>query len=138
MNNYEEQPLTILKKTVSDVCDVEITQMLDKNVTRRHYHYNHARWLLWLAIKSLTHYSNNVIARMTKDKDGNSFSVDSVGKGIAKMSQMTSKDYVWRQKWQAIKEVIDDLKKESGAREETKQKITIIVPFGIEVEVKNQ
>ncbi len=136
MNNYEEQPLAILKNAVAEVCDVEIDLMLDKSGKK--YHYNHARWLLWLAIKTLTHYSNNVIARMTKDKDGNCFTVDSVGKGIAKMSQMTSNDYVWQKKWKAIKEVIAELKKDSETREETKQKITIIVPFGIEVEVKNQ
>lgn len=50
---------------------------------------------------------------------------------------MTDTDYIWSQRWKKVRDVIKSIKKDFD-QSRPKQKITIIVPKGIEVEIKEK
>lgn len=128
-------PIKILIDNVASICSVDKQRMLD--VGQRRPQFAFPRWLLWLAIKRLTNYNNQIIAEITKDSAGNKHSIPNITSGISKMSRMTDTDYIWSQRWKKVKEVIKSIKKDFD-QSRPKQKITIIVPKGIEVEIKEK
>lgn len=133
MENIE--PIKELTESVARICDVDKDKMLD--VGQRKPQYAFPRWMLWLAIKRLTNYSNDIIAELTKDRNGKRHSYSNITSGISKMSRMTDNDFIWGQKWVLVKNVIKNIKKDFVESKQT-PKITIIVPKGIEVEIKEK
>lgn len=133
MENTEQ--IKELTESVARICCVDKDEMLE--VGQRKPQYAFPRWMLWMAIKRLTNCTNNTIAELTKDRNGKRHSYSNITSGISKMTKMTDNDYIWSQKWVLVKNVIKNMKKDFV---ESKQipKITVIVPKGIEVEIKEK
>lgn len=133
MENTEQ--IKELTESVARICCVDKDKMLD--VGQRKSEYAFPRWMLWMAIKRLTNCTNNTIAELTKDRNGKRHSYSNITSGISKMSRMTDNDYIWAKKWESVKNVIKNIKKDFVESKQT-TKITVIVPKGVEVEIKEK
>lgn len=128
------QSLLAASAHVCGVSEKEITNWED-----RRQRCASARWLWWLAIKRLTRYSNDNISHITVNKEGIRATPDTISKGVSKMVRMTENEVVWKRRWQYVKEIIHSLEKESDINcPKPTPKIILVIPKGIEVEIKEK
>lgn len=131
-----DEQIKILINEVSRLCDVPPNAILSKK-NKRHF-CTFPRWLLWFSIKNLTHFDNNTIGRLSSTLTGETFGSHNVQYGIKKMAYMVDNDCIWAKRWGAIKSTIKEMKKDSMQQELKTQKILLVIPKGIEVEIKEK
>lgn len=135
LRRYDYSPLTMLGWYVSSICDIDFSDMLSSSDKT---HIAQSRWLFWYAYRYMTNETYEQIAQRCAI-DGCAFSCESVRVGCSKMSVLIERDFMWRRRWEVIKDIIK-LGNEAlnEVNESKKRKITLNISDGIEVEIKKK
>lgn len=119
---------------VASLCNVDCGRMLsfgNKSGTTQ------PRWLFWYAYRYMTNESYERISEVTNEIGGYMFTVPAVGQGVNKMAQMIESEPIWKKRWTIIRGIIKGYYSERHDEEENRR-ITIRVPKGFNVELKEK
>lgn len=133
LRGYESKIQLYLARFVASLCNVDAEAMLTNCNTLG---VSQARWLFWYAYRLMTHETYEKISELTSCYFGKRFSTATIAIGINKISQMIEQEPVWNKRWLMLKEII---KLQQGFKLSIeKEPIKIVVPKGINVELKQE
>lgn len=117
---------------IANLCGVPTKEML---TSREKHHFVYARWLYWHSVHFINKESFRKMAANT-EQTGMKFTADAIAKGCAKIGGMIARERMWGHRWETIKRAVSVKNKEFEKRLTEPPKITVIVPKGIKVEIK--
>lgn len=133
LRGYENDIQNYLAHIVASLCNVDVKDMLTDCNTLG---VSQARWLYWYAYRLMTHNTYNKISEQTSKYYGKRFTQAAVANGITKISQIIEKEPIWEKRWMVVKKIIKQQQDFMFGFE--KQPIKIVVPKGINIELKKE
>ena len=133
LSGYENNIQRHLAYLVASLCNVNVKSMLTECNTLS---VSQARWLFWYSYRLMTHETYSKISQLTSMYYGKHFTQATIANGITKMSQMIEQEQVWNKRWMILKKIIRHQQK--GVFTQHEEPIKIVVPKGINVELKKE
>lgn len=133
LSGYENNIQNYLAYLVASLCNVDVKDMLTDCNTLG---VSQARWLFWYAYRLMTRETYYKISELTSVYYGKRFTQATVANGITKISQIIEKEPIWNKRWTIIKKIIKH--QQESLFDSEKEPIKIVVPKGINVELKQE
>ena len=135
LQKHECDTTLMLTASVAALCNVDVEDMMKQGQKMTNAH---ARWLLYYALRYMKNCTNEYIANITA-YNGVKHTDMAIRVGVNRMSEMISREPVWRNRWETLKHLIKQVQGEDVTRiAPRKQKVVISVPRDIEVEIKKE
>lgn len=129
LQKYDFDLTNYIVHFVASVCNVEPIDLL---IVSDKTYVSQSRWLLWYAIRYMTHESYERIGIKTS-VEGHQFKTRSVAAGIEKMAHIIETETIWQKRWSIIKKIIKIWKHKDDT---PNNEIIVNIPNNMDVKIK--